>query len=68
MQISTIATKLALSDVKEARLFNGMFEPQQKENWTDMLPRLKEETERGESIVVNLLVKKRNLSPNCVMN
>ncbi|QYD21956.1 DUF927 domain-containing protein [Klebsiella quasipneumoniae] len=63
MQISTIATKLALADVKEARLFNGMFEPQPKENWTDVLPRLREDAERGESIVVNLPVKKREPKP-----
>ncbi|ELH4477449.1 DUF927 domain-containing protein [Salmonella enterica] len=63
MQISTIATKLALADVKEARLFNGMFEPQPKEDWTGRLPRLKEEAERGESIVVNLPVKKREPKP-----
>ena len=62
-QVSIIATKLALSDVKEARLFNGMFEPQPKENWTDVLPRLREEAERGESIVVNLPVKKREPKP-----
>ena len=63
MQISTIATKLALADVKEARLFNGMFESQPKEDWTGRLPRLKEEAERGESIVVNLPVKKREPKP-----
>lgn len=63
MQISTIATKLALADVKEARLFNDMFEPQPKENWTDVLPRLREDAERGESIVVNLPVKKREPKP-----
>lgn len=68
MQISTIATKLALADVKEARLFNGMFEPQPKENWTDVLPRLREDAERGESIVVNLPVKKGSQSLNRVMN
>lgn len=68
MQISTIATKLALADVKEARLFNGMFEPQPKEDWTGRLPRLKEEAERGESIVVNLPVKKRSQSLNRAMN
>ena len=62
-QVSIIATKLALSDVKEARLFNGMFEPQPKENWTDVLPRLREDAERGESIVVNLPVKKREPKP-----
>lgn len=62
-QVSIIATKLALSDVKEARLFNGMFEPLPKENWTDVLPRLREEAERGESIVVNLPVKKREPKP-----
>lgn len=68
MQISTIATKLALADVKEARLFNGMFEPQPKEDWTGRLPRLKEEAERGESIVVNLPVKNGSQSLNRAMN
>ncbi len=68
MQISTIATKLALADVKEARLFNGMFEPQPKEDWTGRLPLLKEEAERGESIVVNLPVKNGSQSLNRAMN
>lgn len=40
-----------------------MFEPQPKEDWTGRLPRLKEEAERGESIVVNLPVKKREPKP-----
>lgn len=63
MQISTIATKLALADVKEARLFNAMFESQPKEDWTGRLSSLKEEAERGESIVVSLPVKKRESNP-----
>lgn len=51
-QISTIATKLALANVREARFYSESREL--VEDWTAQLPRLKDEAERGESIVVQL--------------
>jgi putative DNA primase/helicase len=56
-QISTIATKLALADVGEARFYSESLEL--LENWTEQLPRLREQAESGESMVLDLPVVKR---------
>ncbi|MEJ5073429.1 DUF927 domain-containing protein [Enterobacter ludwigii] len=56
-QISTIATKLALADVQEARFYSESREL--LENWTEQLPRLREQAESGESVVLNLPVVKK---------
>ncbi|WP_039046772.1 DUF927 domain-containing protein [Plesiomonas shigelloides] len=48
--LTTIATKLALAEVKEARLYDETYQP--LEDWTEQLPRLKAEAERGTSTVV----------------
>lgn len=52
MQVTAIATKLALADVQEARFYSEAY--QMLENWTDQLARLKEEAESGKSSVINL--------------
>lgn len=49
-QITTIATKLALAEVKEARLYDEAYQP--LEDWTGQLSRLKADAERGVSTVV----------------
>lgn len=54
-EITTIATKLALAGVKEARLYDEAY--QLLEDWTAQLPRLKEEAEKGQSVVISLPVK-----------
>ncbi|EOT1401743.1 DNA primase, partial [Escherichia coli] len=51
MQMLTIATKLAIAGVQEARLLSENFEL--LEDWSDQLPRLRETWERGESLVMN---------------
>ncbi|TDE68833.1 DNA primase, partial [Escherichia sp. KCJ4928] len=48
-QLLTIATKLAIAGVQEARLLSENFEL--LEEWSDQLPRLREAWERGESLV-----------------
>ncbi|EEV7338677.1 AAA family ATPase [Escherichia coli] len=48
VQLLTIATKLAIAGVQEARLFSENFEL--LEEWSDQLPRLRETWERGESL------------------
>lgn len=55
-QAHTIATLLALAGVQEARFYSESLEL--VENWTPRLTELKAEAERGESVVVNLPVKK----------
>lgn len=55
MEITTIATKLALAGVKEARLYDEAY--QLMEDWTAHLPRLRDEAEKGESVVISLPVK-----------
>lgn len=55
IEITTIATKLALAGVKEARLYDEAY--QLLEDWTAQLPRLKEEAEKGQSVVISLPVK-----------
>lgn len=59
MQITTIATKLAMAGVKEARLYDEAY--QELEDWTPQLARLRDEAEKGESVVVSLPV--RNVRP-----
>ncbi|EKT4669930.1 AAA family ATPase, partial [Escherichia coli] len=48
VQLLTIATKLAIAGVQEARLLSENFEL--LEEWSDQLPRLRETWERGESL------------------
>ncbi|MES3566725.1 primase-like DNA-binding domain-containing protein [Citrobacter freundii] len=50
-QLTTIATKLALAGVRRARLFDGLYQPFPKEDWSARLPGLKREAENGESLV-----------------
>lgn len=51
-QITTIATQLALANVQEARFCSESFEL--LEDWTPRLAALRDEAERGESVVVQL--------------
>ncbi|EEX9001665.1 DNA primase [Escherichia coli] len=51
-----IETLLAVADVKEARCYRG-FVDEQPEDWTPNLARLKEEAERGDSLVIKLPAK-----------
>ncbi|EBC2161495.1 DUF927 domain-containing protein [Salmonella enterica] len=48
--INAIAEKLALAGVQEAKLYKGIPD-QQPEDWRDYLVRLREQAERGESLV-----------------
>jgi putative DNA primase/helicase len=57
--LTVIARKLAMAGVKEARLFNGMYEHKPVEDWSSRLPGYREEAARGESVVVSLPVAKR---------
>ncbi len=50
-QLTTIATKLALAGVRQARLFDGLYQPFPIEDWSARLPDLKREVENGESLV-----------------
>lgn len=61
VQITTIATKLALAGVKEARLYDEAY--QLIEDWTAQLPRLRYDAEKGESVVVSLPVKNVRSEP-----
>ncbi|MFB5745063.1 DUF927 domain-containing protein [Cedecea sp. S5-13] len=56
-QITTIATQLALANVQEARFCSESFE--HLEDWTPRLVALRDEAERGESVVIKMPVKKR---------
>lgn len=47
IQINTIAEKLALAGVQEAKLYKGITD-QEPENWHDYLQRIREQAERGE--------------------
>lgn len=57
VQISTIATKLALAEVQEARFYSESREL--LENWTEQLSRLREQAESGDSVVLDLPVVKK---------
>jgi putative DNA primase/helicase len=57
-QITMIATKLALADVREARFYSESYDLM--ENWTDQLERLRKEAESGESTVITLPVVKKD--------
>lgn len=57
-QTTAIATKLALAGVQEARFYSEGY--QLLENWTEQLPRLKEEAESGNSTVIKLPVLERS--------
>lgn len=61
LQISQIATKLALAGVQEARLYSESQEL--LENWTDRLPDLKADAEGGDSTVVSLSAMKKKNAP-----
>lgn len=50
-QLTTIATKLALAGVRQARLFDGLYQPFPIEDWSARLPHLKREAENDESLV-----------------
>ncbi|EJC6630735.1 DNA primase [Escherichia coli] len=56
-QLLTIATKLAIAGVVEAKLFSESFEL--LEDWRDQLPRLKESWERGESLAPGIPTKQK---------
>ncbi|EEV7029118.1 DNA primase [Escherichia coli] len=47
IQINTIAEKLALAGVQEAKLYKGITD-REPENWRDYLQRIREQAERGE--------------------
>lgn len=66
IQINAIGEKLALAGVLDARLYKGIPD-RHPEDWHDYLKRLREETDSGESIVVNLPVAKREPLQNSVV-
>ncbi|EPL6982843.1 DNA primase family protein, partial [Klebsiella pneumoniae] len=66
IQINAIGEKLALAGVQDARLYKGIPD-RHPEDWHDYLKRLREETDSGESIVVNLPVAKREPLQNSVV-
>ncbi|CAM7423236.1 SF3 helicase domain-containing protein [Phytobacter diazotrophicus] len=59
--LTVIARKLAMSGVKEARLFNGMYELKPAEDWSARLPEYRDEAKRGE--VVSLPVTRERIAP-----
>lgn len=63
LMINAIGTRLALAGVQDAKLYKGIPD-RHPEDWHDYLKRLREDAKRGESIVVNLPVKKREPKPN----
>lgn len=50
IQINAIAEKLALAGVQDAKLYKGIPD-QQPEGWSEYLARVREQAERGESLV-----------------
>ena len=60
IQINTIAEKLALAGVQEAKLYKGITD-REPENWRDYLQRLREQAERGE-ILSGRTEKKHKIS------
>ncbi|HDL8923310.1 TPA: DNA primase [Escherichia coli] len=60
IQINTIAEKLALAGVQEAKLYKGITD-QEPENWRDYLQRIREQAERGE-ILSGRTEKKHKIS------
>ncbi len=64
LMINKIATRLALAGVQDAKLYKDGIPDRHPEDWHDYLKRLREEVESGESIVVNLPVKKREPKPD----
>ncbi|WP_374416487.1 primase-like DNA-binding domain-containing protein [Klebsiella quasipneumoniae] len=66
IQINAIGEKLALAGVQDARLYKGIPD-RHPEDWHDYLKRLREGTDSGESIVVNLPVAKREPLQNSVV-
>lgn len=62
-QLLTIETLLALADVKEARLFNGIHEQKPAEDWTPQLARLKEQSENGNSVLDDLIRNQKKRAP-----
>ncbi|KLG07003.1 hypothetical protein ASV17_03185 [Enterobacter hormaechei subsp. xiangfangensis] len=50
IKINAIAEKLALAGVKEARLFKGIPD-REPENWSNYLTRIRDDHQRGESLV-----------------
>lgn len=65
-QITEIATRLALAGVSEARFYSESLEL--VEEWTPRLAGLKREAERGESVVINLPVSKRDNGTTPALN
>ncbi|HCT2142744.1 TPA: DNA primase [Raoultella ornithinolytica] len=66
IQINAIGEKLAQAGVQDAKLYKGIPD-RHPEDWHDYLKRLREETDSGESIVVNLPVAKREPLQNSVV-
>lgn len=66
IQINAIGEKLALAGVQDARLYKGIPD-RHPEDWHDYLKRLREGSDSGESIVVNLPVAKREPLQNSVV-
>ncbi|EER8602017.1 DNA primase [Escherichia coli] len=60
IQINTIAEKLALAGVQEAKLYKGITD-QEPENWRDYLQRIREQAEHGEVSVMKLATKNSGL-------
>ncbi|WP_260524132.1 DUF927 domain-containing protein [Serratia sp. PL7] len=53
IQINTIAEKLALAGVQEAKLYKGIPD-REPENWREYLARLRDDAKRGESLVEDM--------------
>ncbi|NDO80214.1 DNA primase [Citrobacter sp. NCU1] len=62
-QLLAVATLLALADVKEARLFNGIHEQKPSEDWTPQLARLKEQSANGNSVLDDLTRSQKKRAP-----
>lgn len=62
-QLLAIETMLAIANVQRARLFDGMYKEIPEEDWTEQLPRLREQATTGEALAGELLKEKDSLKP-----
>ncbi|BEM35534.1 hypothetical protein SME06J_42260 [Serratia marcescens] len=62
IQINAIGEKLALAGVQEAKLYKGIPD-REPENWREYLARVREQAERGESLVEDMRKASGNHAP-----
>ncbi|EFJ8467096.1 DUF927 domain-containing protein [Escherichia coli] len=62
IQINAIAEKLALAGVQEAKLYKGITD-REPENWHDYLQRIREQADRGEVLMTDIVQSASNQEP-----